>query len=44
MNRNRQLSEKTYGKRHVQPCMPWGAATKKRDQIIPRTKKKVRTK
>lgn len=39
MNRNRKLSEKTFGKRHVQPHMPRTIATKKRSQIIPRTKR-----
>lgn len=42
MNRNRHLSEKTYGPRHVQPHMPWGIATKKRGAIIPRCKKKAK--
>lgn len=30
MNRNRKLSEKTYGPRHVQPHMPLWCATKKK--------------
>lgn len=30
MNRNRHLSEKTYGKRNVQPHMSWLEATKKK--------------
>ena len=30
MNRNRKLSEKTYGPRHVQPHMPLERATKKK--------------
>lgn len=33
MNRNRQLSEGTYGKRHVQPHNPWSMATKSRSKI-----------
>lgn len=28
MNRNRQLSEETYGKRHAKPHMPMPVATK----------------
>ena len=39
MNRNRKLSEKTYGPRNVQPHMPWGIATKPRKAIVPRKKK-----
>lgn len=39
MNRNRKLSEKTYGPRHVQPHMPWDRATKKK---VKRTAKKGR--
>lgn len=30
MNRNRHLSEKTYGAPKTQPHMPWGLATKKK--------------
>jgi hypothetical protein len=37
MNRNRKLSEKTYGPRHVQPHMPLDRATKKK---VKRTAKK----
>lgn len=32
MNANRKLSEKTYGKRHVQPHMTYFKATKKRSK------------
>lgn len=38
MNRNRHLSEKTYGARKVQPHMPIGIATKKRSAILPKKK------
>jgi hypothetical protein len=38
MNRNHHLSEKNYQKK-VQPHMPYQLATKKRSQIVGRTKK-----
>lgn len=34
MNRNRKLSEKTYGKRHVQPHQSRADATKKKKRIM----------
>lgn len=33
MNRNRHLSEKTYGARHVQPSNPKWAATKPKSKV-----------
>lgn len=34
MNRNRKLSEKTYGKRHVQLHQPRSYATKKKKRVL----------
>lgn len=33
MNRNRHLSEETFGKRHIQPHMPKDLATKKKSAV-----------